>query len=247
MREFARRLLRRTGFEVCGYNYLRIHELRKGRLLRDKGVSLVFDVGANVGQFGKRLRALGYGGRIVSFEPIREVYSVLQTCAAADARWETVNVALGERDGEAEFNVAEISEVSSFLTATGASTTQGWTRTTRQTVKLRRLDSLSPEYIKPGDRIYLKLDTQGYEREVLLGAGATLARVVALELEVSTIPLYKDEWLMPEMMYALGQRGFGVFSIDTVTVDHVTGRVIQYEVLFTNDSPAVGLEGDFPD
>jgi FkbM family methyltransferase len=236
VKDVTRRVLRRMGFEVFAYNHRRIHELRKAKLLGDLGITLVFDVGANAGQFGKRLRASNYRGRIVSFEPIPSVFTELQACAARDPAWTAVNLAIGERNGTSEINVAEFSQVSSLLPATGVSITHSWTATTRHPIELRRLDSIASEYLRPDDRVYLKLDVQGYERQVLLGASSILNGVLAIELEVSTLPLYEGEWLMPEMMSTIGERGFGVFSIDTVAVDHVTGRVIQFEVLFVNDA-----------
>src|SRR5439155_10810610 len=79
-------------------------------------ITLVFDVGANVGQFGKLLRNSGYGGRIVSFEPVNSAYAQLSSAAAHDPNWTTIPAALGTSKGEATINVNRNSDMSSLLT-----------------------------------------------------------------------------------------------------------------------------------
>jgi FkbM family methyltransferase len=183
------------------------------------------------------MRGLGYAGRIVSIEPLPAVFEVLRAKAAGRPDWEAMNFALGDRDGEAQMNASAVTEVSSLLPATGAATTGMWTATTPQAVQVRRLDTLLPDVARGGERVYLKMDIQGYERYALDGAEKTLGATAAVELELSTIPLYAGECLLPDMVHHLAGKGFGVFSIDPVVVDHTTGRVLQFEVLFARDRP----------
>jgi FkbM family methyltransferase len=232
MKRMLARALRGIGYEVHAYNLLRNHGLRKKKLMADLGIDLVVDAGANVGQYAEGLRGQGYRGRIVSLEPIPAAFRQLKAKAEKSAEWEAHNIALGERDGEAELNVCDISEVSSLLPATGAATTASWTATNKQKVGIRTLDTLLPEIERGGERVYLKLDVQGYERQALAGAEQVLGRIVALEIESSTIPLYEGEWLFPEAVSRVSEKGFRVFSIEPVVVDHLSGEVLQFEILF---------------
>jgi FkbM family methyltransferase len=69
---------------------------RQSTLMRDRQISLVLDIGANNGQYGKLLRdIIGYQGRIVSFEPLSDAYGLLKKTAASDPLWECHNNAFG--------------------------------------------------------------------------------------------------------------------------------------------------------
>ncbi len=103
--------LRRFGVDLVRYR-----PERRIEIMRDLGVGLVLDVGANTGQFASRIRASGYRGAIMSFEPLAEAYASLKARADADPNWTAFNFALGDRDDEVSFNVASNSYSSSLLT-----------------------------------------------------------------------------------------------------------------------------------
>jgi FkbM family methyltransferase len=88
--------------------------------INDRQIDTVWDVGANVGQFGESLRLKGYNGKIVSFEPIRSAYETLAAKATADGNWEAHNFALGAECAKAKINVSLNSVFSSILPATPA-------------------------------------------------------------------------------------------------------------------------------
>lgn len=85
-------------------------------MLKAHEVNLVFDIGANAGQFAQSLRELGYRGRIVSFEPQSEAREQLERAASVDPLWEVApKAAIGAEDGEIELNLAANSISSSLL------------------------------------------------------------------------------------------------------------------------------------
>src|SRR5215212_830167 len=97
--------LRRLGYELHPYPPPpRVEEAdrRRDRLLRSRGITLLVDVGANVGEFGASVRASGFRGRIVSCEPLSGPYAELAERSATDPAWESRKLALGGRDGSAE-------------------------------------------------------------------------------------------------------------------------------------------------
>ena len=114
--------------------------------------------------------------------------------------------------------------------ATGGASTSNWITDRKQKVFVRRLSDLIEK--EPERNIYLKLDVQGSERQALEGLGGSFDRIKAIELEVSTVELYKGEALFPEIVHFLEGKNYSIFSIDPVVIDYKSGKIIQMEILF---------------
>ena len=166
--------------------------LRRGRLLAWQQIDVVVDVGANAGQYGSAIRAAGYEGRIISFEPLSQAFEVLATTAEADPLWECHRLALGAGSGRARLNVSDDLEASSLLSMEDRHVrhcpSSAYVGT--EMVDVEGLDALASSLFLAHDRVYLKLDVQGYELEVLDGSEATLPRVALVEAELSLVPPY---------------------------------------------------------
>jgi hypothetical protein len=74
--------------------------------IENRGVKVVYDVGANVGQFGMGLRQRGYRGKIFSFEPVKSAFDALKSVAATDGSWNVLQCAIGSETGEVWVNVS---------------------------------------------------------------------------------------------------------------------------------------------
>jgi FkbM family methyltransferase len=196
-------------------------------MLQRLKINVVLDVGANNGSFARNLRRLGYRGHIVSFEPdpaaFREMHRVLE----ADARWQGLNLGLGSEDTRKTFNIARLSNLSSFLKPVAGIVMSGTAE-----VHVRRLDSVLPELILPVEdlRIFLKVDTQGYDVEVIKGAAGCIDSVVGLQSEVSVQSIYEG---MPHYLESLQlYESLGFHLIDLFPVSWgVYRNVIEYDCL----------------
>ena len=113
----SRGLLRLFDVEVSRYS--RSLRAKRARVLDEAEISLVLDVGANAGQYAQEIRASGYGGRILSFEPLPDAFAQLSRNLASDPLWEGRRLAAGETDGIATMNVAGNSWSSSLLPMLG--------------------------------------------------------------------------------------------------------------------------------
>ncbi len=181
----------------------------------------MLDVGAHLGQFGQLLRRIGYEGEIVSFEPVLSVFAALAGTVKDDVRWQAHRLALGAEDGTAELNVPKATDFASFLQPNEFSLAEfeGHTAVERtEQVPVRRLDGVVDAYA-PGARLFLKLDTQGWELEVLAGAAETLERVAALQVELAFQPVYDGMPRAADVRRFLAERGFAVAGFFTVTRD----------------------------
>jgi FkbM family methyltransferase len=156
-------------------------------------INVVLDVGANDGDYGREIRDRGYRGLIVSFEPNPKVYDRLKASIAGDSNWLAYPYALGAEDGSAELFVAENDTMSSFKELTEFGKSTGAKLTDTLSTRISRLDTFlkqQPELLK---NVYLKIDTQGFEMEVLRGAGNMLSRITAVQAEIALVHTYADE------------------------------------------------------
>ena len=204
-----RRLALKFGVELNHYNPAQSQDARMARLLAHHGIDMVLDVGANTGGYGLSLREIGFQGDILSFEPLEQAYAELTTAASSDARWHVApRMAVGSENGEIEINVAGNSVSSSILPMhdahAQAAPLSRYVGT--QQVPLSRLDSVSHPALTPDRATLLKIDTQGYEMPVLLGATTLLPRIRSIQLELSVIPLYEGQALYREMIDWLAEQ-----------------------------------------
>lgn len=206
-----------------------------GALLRDRGVDVVLDVGANTGQFATRLRAAGYAGRIVSFEPLPDAHDALTAASRGDADWVVApRMAIGAAAGSVVVNVAGNSYSSSILpmAATHVEAAPQSQYVGTVTAPLARIDDAAAPWLTAAARPFLKIDTQGYEVAVLDGAPRTLAGCVGLQLEMSLVPLYQGEALYRDLIDRLDGLGFDLWHIEPGFADPRTGRLLQVDGLF---------------
>lgn len=249
LRRVVRRLFERaSGYEVehFGTSYALIDSERRSdawfsqrTALRDlfaqRRISLVIDVGANTGQFASGVREF-FSGPVHSFEPVAATHARLAERAAGDDQWFTHQFALGGATTTAPMHLSAASDFSSLLVANPFSTERFGERarqTEVESVSVRRLEDVLPEITaSPAqERIFLKMDTQGYDSEVFRGAGRALDHVVAMQSEISLIPLYDS---MPHWADSIGEyerAGFGVVGLYPVSTE--ADQVIEYDCLMS--------------
>ena len=206
------------------------------RQLHSHEINLVLDVGANIGQFGrKNLRDAGYRGRIVSFEPLSTASKDLSAEAAGDPFWTIApRMAIGAANGDININIAQNSVSSSILDMLPdhRKFAPQSAYVAVESVPIRRLDEVVPQYLLPDSKIFLKIDTQGFEDIVLQGADGILDRIMGIQLELSLIPLYSGQRLYDEMILRLKNAGFDLWGISTAFVDVDSGRTLQVDATF---------------
>jgi FkbM family methyltransferase len=226
---------RRFGVELLRFNATNSLDAARPLVLRDQGVDLVVDVGANEGQWARELRAEGYRGTIVSFEPLSAAHTRLARTARGDAAWVVHRTALGDHDGEGRLNVAGNAGASSSLLTMAESHERAAPDAryvAQETVRVSRLDALD---LPAGGRLMLKLDVQGAERAVLAGARTTLERVRMVECELSLVELYDGQALMAELVDLLGSIGFALWGLRPGLADQARGQLLQVDGLFVRD------------
>lgn len=234
----ARAVTRSCGVDIVRFQPLSTTLLgQRGLLMRNAGINLVFDVGANIGQFGSELRVLDYQGEILSFEPQKGAFEQLSAAAAADPKWRAYHYAFGEVPGTTTINLSQNSHSSSLLDMRAAhlESAPESVYIGQEEIEVRTLNDFwqenSPTY--SNRKIMLKIDVQGFEKYVLAGAAAFLPHVSLIQLEMSLVELYNGEMLYLEMMAYLRSLGFGeLLSLMPGHSNPSTGRLLQVDGVF---------------
>jgi FkbM family methyltransferase len=231
-------MLHRAGIDVVRYRGKRFPEKLVQELIADRGVSLFLDVGASTGQTGVALRAGGYRGRIVSFEPQTTAFRALAATAAGDPDWECRQAAVGDVSSKMQLNLSGNSWSSSLLPISdrhrGASPESAYEG--EESVDVVRLDDLREDLLRPGDRVYLKLDVQGYETQALAGATELLRDVVVVEAEASLMRLYAGQLLVGELVALMREQAFVPLHMFPEFRDPRTQELLQLNVWFVRET-----------
>ena len=219
-----KRLFRAFGIELRRYPGMGMAEHWLQRIRPD----IVFDVGANQGQYGQWLRQERFRGQIISFEPDTDSYNGLVQVAKTDERWTCHHTAIGQHAGEVEmFVTGNASATSSLLEPLkdGYATTK-----TRRLVEVSRLDRYLEPAVQSKQRVWLKSDTQGYDLEVLRSAGELLRGVSCIQVECSVVVNYEGQPLIHEIIGFCNDYGF-VLS-DLILGMMFEGQLIECDLIF---------------
>ncbi len=212
-------------------------------MFRLYGVNCVLDVGANHGQYAKRLRRHGYRGRIVSFEPTAEAFARLSKAAENDPAWHVRHCGLGREESTAEIHVGW-NTMNSLLPASdyGRDRYKRFHTTRTEEILVRRLDDVLDEALDGIDdpRPFLKMDTQGYDLEVYAGGGERIADFVGLQSEVAVLRLYEGSPPMGESVATYEAGGFEITGMYPVTREAATGRVVEFDCVMMRPKALAG-------
>jgi FkbM family methyltransferase len=189
------------------------------------GVDVAVDIGANRGQYARLIRARGFDGRIVSFEPVQATFDRLTAESASDPLWEAHRYALGSTAERRPITVPALSEGSSFQAPSPLANRLGGYGGYQEEVEVVRLDGIFDELVG-GERAMLKIDTQGWDLAVVQGAESVLDRIVAAQLELPIRSFYVDVPDLTESLVEMGELGFAPLSVEPIVwVDDLVAYV----------------------
>ena len=212
-------------------------ELRARQLfLNYYGINVLLDVGANTGQYASLMRRIGYEGKIVSFEPLSSAFAGLTNNSMDDNNWLCENFALGNTEEKAVIHVSGNSYSSSLLDILPSHIAfdADSDYISEETIQVKRMDDIFSNYCLPTDVVMLKIDTQGFEKNVLEGARESLKNITLLQLEISIEPLYDKEVLFVEMVNYLQETGFELFTLENGIRNPKSGKLLQVDGIFIN-------------
>jgi len=191
----------------------------QARIIGDLGVQpVIFDVGANRGQTTARYRTLFPAATIHAFEPVTEFFHECRRKTLGDGRVILNNVALGVADGEISFHETIAGQSSSALQQSDLIpyywAAGDYTVSRSYLVKTRSIDSYCQEAKIPKIDL-LKLDTEGFELNVLKGASGLLraSQIRVIYSEVSFERFWQQGALYHHIAAFLEDFGMDLFAL----------------------------------
>ncbi len=222
-------------------------------LLRRLGITCVLDVGAHQGDYGSRLRTLGYLAQIVSFEPVPENFEMLAARGRADPKWQVHALALGAHPGTLTMRVTAGSTFCSFRAPSAFGLAQFGSKlevVKQIDVRVERLDRVLDECCRPPgggtSNVFLKCDTQGHDLDVVRGLGSAISRIQGLQVELPLKAVYEGVPSFTESVDELRGLGFELVGLYPVTRDP-RHNLIEVDCLMQRAPVPVALPFPSPD
>jgi len=185
------------------------------------------------------IRDCGYSGMIISFEPLTSARKKLLQLAERDSNWLVHDqCAIGDQNGEIKIHIAGNSVSSSVLPMLElvSSAAVGSAYVASESVPISRLDGIANRYLTPDSNLFIKIDTQGYEWQVLDGARETLNLAKGVLCELSLVPLYEGQRLWRDIVNRLDEEGFILWALQKGFTDPRTGQTLQMDGIFLRRS-----------
>jgi len=230
-----KKLINFFGLDLYKFSPSNNNSLQLYRSLLFNKIDVVFDIGANSGQFASNLISMGYKGKIISFEPLRDAHQQLIKKAIHNPNWIVhERCAIGDINGEISLNVSNNSVSSSLLNMLPKhieSAAESY-YIEKENVKIFRFDDVFSIYTNIDSRFVIKIDTQGYEWEVLKGSPIAIEKSSGIICELSLVPLYENQHLWMEIIEKLSVNKLKLFSIQRGFTDNINGQTLQIDGIF---------------
>ena len=175
--------------------------------------SIIFDIGANIGQSTASYLSEFPNARIWSFEPSKELHSILTSKFSSDPRVTCERLALGSANEDVILNQTSnltmfhlsdpTREMPDQVTLTGTESVH--VVTTDAYCKRNQVDCID----------FLKIDTEGHDLEVLQGARDMLAagRIGCVQCECGLTPGNHFHQPLDKIKSFLESFGYGLFGV----------------------------------
>jgi len=230
-----KKLFRKLGFDLMRYNPTSSQNARILEFFSIYKINTVLDIGANIGQFATGLRESGYKGRIISFEPLSEAYSHLLINSKKDPNWIIApRMAIGNEKGKNAINISGNFVSSSILKMTDTHI-KGAPKSAyvgSEEIYVDKLDNVVGNYIGNAENVFIKIDVQGCELEVLKGATNILSKIKGIQIELSLVLLYENQLLFRDMLDYINSLGFELWDILPGFRDKQSGKLLQFDGIF---------------
>lgn len=225
-------LINKFGFSISKFD-LTNPDYRFNLFLKLKSINCVLDVGAGSGQYAKSLRQIGYKNKIISFEPVSEIYEKLKKESKKDIHWETHNIGLGNDSFETEINISKNFGSSSILNMNieHLKFEPDSKYIDKQIIQVEGLSEFIINNKLNFENYFLKIDAQGYEEKILEGV-KDFGKIEGIQVEMSFKELYEDQILFEDLYKKIKDKGYELWDFRRGFADTKNGKLLQLDGIF---------------
>ena len=204
--------------------------------LKKNKIDHILDIGANEGQFVREIRYYGYKYKVTSFEPLIGAHEKLLKTSKKDKNWNVFRpIAIGSKNSKTFINVSEKNSVSSSILQISKEHINNAPKSkfiNKQSIEERKLEDILNEINIGEQNLFLKIDAQGYEFQILQGCINILEKFKGVLIEVSLVELYigQKNWL--EIVDLIQSHGFKLWSVDRGFTNKRNGKTLQLDLCF---------------
>lgn len=217
-KKFIQKIISLSGYKLIkNSNFIKLYRTldQSLKILVKNKEPIIFDVGAHNGESIKRYTNIFNDAKFHSFEPQKKNFFKLKKYE--NNKIKINNFALGAQNKILKFNINDDDSTSSFLKASHSE------KFINKKLKLNKIENIKIETLdnyvekhKINTIDILKIDVQGFERDVLLGAKKTLKNIVKIvELEIIFIDYYQKKSSFYELENILYPLGFELFTVSS--------------------------------
>jgi FkbM family methyltransferase len=189
----------------------------------------IIDVGANKGQFSSMAANLWPDAQLIAFEPLPDQADKFVSHLGKRATLH--RCALAAEQSHMELHLASRADSSSLLPLADRQKSMfDMEEIGLLTVPVCRLDEIITSGMMSGQAL-LKIDVQGFEYEVLLGATALVGAIKWIFVEASFMELYTGQRLFPEIEQLLAGYGYEEIGRFNMVSDD-SNEPVQADILF---------------
>lgn len=235
MKDTVNKIVNELGFEIQRFVPKDSPTARLKVMFAHHNIDSILDVGANIGNYARYVRGLGYKGRILSFEPLPDAHTALLKASSGDPLWTVApQAAVGSEEGAVTVNISKNSYSSSILDVVDSAVeiAPDIAYVGSVEVPLCRIDITARDFLNSAKATFMKIDVQGFEKEVLDGAEGILSKITGMQIEMSLAPIYKNAMAYDEIISLLKGMGYDLHAIIPGFTDTRSGRMMQMDGLF---------------
>ena len=234
MKEIIKNILYFYKYSLSRLNPVSSQEFSFYKTCKFLEIENILDIGASSGNFAKKMFIFGFKGIVFSFEPIPSSYKqLIKKNKKSNDNWQFFNYALGDKNEKKKLFVSKNLDSSSFLEM------QSMHEVSEPNSKY--VDSLLIDVVKGKEfcskldinfeKTSVKIDVQGFEKNVLDGFEDLIGVFPLISLEVSTIELYSNQILEDQIREYMTNKGYTMIASHPCLADD-SGAIIQYNQTF---------------